>query len=76
MIVLGPVARIPGFEVIKLFSCSTQLRTKFILFINVKEPTIDGILTSICMINTTSESFIEINVFIYQYCSVYEQLKF
>ena len=32
-----------GFEVIKLFSCSTQL--KFFLLINVKMPTIVGILT-------------------------------
>ena len=33
-----------GSEVIKLFSCSTQQRLKFILLINVKMPTI-GILT-------------------------------
>ena len=32
-----------GPEVIKLFSCSTQLRLKFILLINVKMPTIVGI---------------------------------
>ena len=42
-------------EVIKLFSCSTQLSTKFILLINVKMPTFVGILTFISMINTTSE---------------------
>ena len=42
----------PGPEVIKLFSCSTQLSTKFILLINVKMPTIVGILTFISMINT------------------------
>ena len=35
----------PGPEVIKLFSCSTQLSTKFILLINVKMQTIVGILT-------------------------------
>ena len=35
----------PGSEVIKLFSCSTQLSTKFILLINIKMPTIVGILT-------------------------------
>ena len=29
----------PGPEVIKLFSCSTQLSTKFILLINIKMPT-------------------------------------
>ena len=32
-----------GTEVIKLFSCSAQLRLKFILLINVKMPTIVGI---------------------------------
>ena len=36
----------PGPEVIKLFSCSTQLSMKFFLLINVKMPTIVGILTS------------------------------
>ena len=36
--------------VIKLFSCSTQLSTKFILLINVKMPTIAVILTYISMI--------------------------
>ena len=44
-----------GPEVIKLFSYSTQLSTKFILLINVKMPTSVGILTFISMINTTSE---------------------
>ena len=48
-------AQVPGLEVIKLFSCSTQLSTKFILFINVKMPTIVGILTFISMINLTTE---------------------
>ena len=37
----------PGPEVIKLFSCSTQLSMKFSPLINVKMPTIVGILT--CM---------------------------
>ena len=32
-------------EVIKLFSCSTQLSMKFFLLINVKMPTTVGILT-------------------------------
>ena len=45
----------PRPEVIKRFSCSTQLSTKSILLINVKMPTIVGILTFISMINTTSE---------------------
>ena len=35
----------PGPKVIKLFSCSTQLSMKFFLLINVKMPTIVGILT-------------------------------
>ena len=35
----------PGPEVIKLFSCSTQLSLKFFLLIIVKMPTIVGILT-------------------------------
>ena len=35
----------PGPEVIKLFSRSTQLSMKFFLLINVKMPTIVGILT-------------------------------
>ena len=42
-------------QVIKVFSCSTQLRTKFMLLTNVKMPTIVGILSFISMINTTSE---------------------
>ena len=37
----------PGPEVIKLFSCSTQLSMKFSPLIYVKMPTIVGILT--CM---------------------------
>ena len=40
-----------GLEVIKLFSCSAQLRLKFILLINVKMPTIVGILTFMSRIN-------------------------
>ena len=41
----------PGPEVIKHFLCSTQLRLKFILLINVKMPTIVGILTFMSRIN-------------------------
>ena len=37
-------------KVIKLFSCSAQLRLKFILLINVKKQTIVGILTFISRI--------------------------
>ena len=66
----------PGPEVIKLFSCSTQLSTKLILLINVKMPTIVGILTFISMINTTSERLIARNFFICRCFSFNEQLKF
>ena len=45
----------PGLEVIKPFSCSTELSTKYMLLINVKMPTFVGICTFISMINTTSE---------------------
>ena len=51
--VCGTVSRVfvlflhwPDPEVIKLFSYSTQLSMKFFLLINVKMPTIVGILTS------------------------------
>ena len=63
-------------HVLKLFPYSTQLSTKFILLINVKMPTIVGILTFISMINTTSEKLKAINFFICRYFSFYEQLKF
>ena len=68
----------PGLEVIKLFSwqCSTQLSTKFILLINVKMPTIVGILTFISMINTTSERLKARKFSICWYFNFYEQLKF
>ena len=39
-------------------------------------PTIVGILTSISMINTTSEGLKARDFFIYRYFSLYEQLKF
>ena len=35
----------PGREVIKLFSCSTQMSMKFFLLTIVKMPTVVGILT-------------------------------
>ena len=65
-----------GPEVIKLFSYSTQLSTKVILLINVKMPTIVGILTFISMIITTSQRLKARNFFICRYFNVYEQLKF
>ena len=66
----------PIHGVIKLFSCSTRLSTKFILLINVKMSTIVGILTFISMINTTSERLKARNFFICRYFSFYEQFKF
>ena len=50
-----------GPWVIKLFQCSSQPSTKFILLINVKMPSIVGILTFISMIITTSERLKAIN---------------
>ena len=66
----------PGLEVIKKILCSTQLSRKFILLINVKMPTIVGILTFISMIKRTSERLKARNFFICWYFSFYEQLKF
>ena len=53
------------------FSCSTQLFSKFILLINVKMPTIVGILTFISMINATSERLKARRFFICRYLSFY-----
>ena len=66
----------PGPKLIELFSYSTQLSKKFILLINVKMPTIVGILTFISMINTKFERLKARNYFIRRYFSFYEQLKF
>ena len=49
---------------------------KFIMFINVKMPTIVGILTFISMINITADSLKARSIFIFQHFSLYEQLKF
>ena len=46
-----------GPEVAKLFSYSIYMSMTFVLFTNVKVSIIVGILTFICRINTTSESF-------------------
>ena len=48
---INVVVQGPGPEFIKLFTCSTQLSTKFILLINVKMSTTVGILTFISRIN-------------------------
>ena len=42
-----------GPEVIKVFSCSTQLSMNFFLLINVKMPTIVGILTYLSRNNSS-----------------------
>ena len=60
-----------GPEVIKRFSCSTQLSTTFILLINVKMPTTAGILTFISIIGTPSERLKVRNFFIGRYFSLY-----
>ena len=65
----------PDPEAIKLFSCSTQLRQKFILLINVKMPTTVGIITFISRINYRlwqSEPEISTN---FGYFSNYEHFK-
>ena len=58
------------------FLYSTQLITKIIMLINVKMPTIVGILTFISMINATYERLKARNVFKCRYFSFYEHLKF
>ena len=60
----------------KLFLCSSQLSIKFILLINVKMPTIVGILTFISRINTTSESLKARIIYIFHHFNLNEQLKF
>ena len=60
----------------KTFSCSTQLSMKFILLINVKMPTIVGILTFISMINTTYVRLKQETSLFVGILGFYEQLKF
>ena len=74
VLVIGILEACPGPEVIKLLSSSAQL--KFILLINVKMPTIVGILTFISRINYRlwqSEPEISTN---FGYFSNYERFKF
>ena len=70
------VCAVSGPEVVKLFSCSTQLSMKFILLINVKMPTIVGILTFISMMNTSYERPNARHFYIFWYFNFHEQLKF
>ena len=59
----------PGLTVIKLFSCLTQLSMKFSLLINIKMPTIVGILTFIGSINTVLfDSILYLQSTIFQLC--------
>ena len=67
---------VPGPEVIKLLSCSTQLRSKFIRLINVKMPTLVGILTFISRINDWLLWFKPEISIDFGYFSIREQLKF
>ena len=60
----------------KTFSCSTQLSLKFILLINVKMPTIVGILT---FISRRNYQFLRVEPEFstnFDYFSIDEQLKF
>ena len=65
----------PCPEVIKK-SCSYQLIMKLIVLINVKMPTIVGILKFISMINTTFESLKARKVFALSAFYFYKQLEF
>ena len=65
-----------GPKVIKLFPRPTQLSLKFIMLINVKMPTMVGILIFMSMIIPRSESLKAIKVFIFQHFSFNEQLEF
>ena len=66
----------PGPEVIKFFSCSTQLSMKFFLLINVKMPTIVGILTFMSgknsILGLSESKMSQISLYFY----AYEDLKF
>ena len=69
------VYKTSGPNVMKLFlAYSTQLSMKFIMLINVKMPTIVGILTFISRINTEPECFKVMKVFIFYYISFYKHL--
>ena len=66
----------PGPEVIKLFPCSTQLSMKFFLLINVKMPTIVGILTFMSRKNGIISLSEPKKCRISRYFYTYEHLKF
>ena len=64
-----------GPKVIKLFMLNSA-EHEIYPFMNVKMPTIVGILTFISMMNTTPESFKARNFFTCRYFSFTEHLKF
>ena len=70
-----------GPEVIKLFSCSTQLSVKIFLLINVKMPTIVGILTfmsgknSILGLSDPKKSRISWYLYTYEHLKFHAQLS-
>ena len=72
---VGMFSCLPGSEVIKLFSYSTQLSMNFILLINVKKPTRVSILTFMSRINTTHVTYKRKDLSTFQHFSFYEQLK-
>ena len=63
-----------GYET--FFSCSAQLRLKFIMLINVKMPTVVGILTFISRINYCLMGYLPEFSTDFGYFSFYELLKF
>ena len=67
---------IPGPEVLKLYSCSARLSIKLIMLINVRMPTIVGILIFISMINKISESLKARKVSIFQHFSFMSSCNF
>ena len=64
-----------GPEIIELVLCSPQLSMNFSLLINVKMPTIVGILTFISMINTTALHLKARKFFIFPHFSSYDLLN-
>ena len=68
---LGTLAR--GY---KTFFMLNSTEHKFIMLMNVKMPTIVGILTFFRMINATSQSLKARKVLIFQHLSFCEQLKY
>ena len=58
------LSAISGLKVIKQILCSNQISMEFIMLINVKMPTIVGILTFIRIVNTPSEKLKAINIYV------------